>query len=252
MELTVIASGSNGNCYLVQENGTSVLIDAGLGFHETARRIAAVGKDIRQVDAIVLSHAHADHYLGIGPIARSLNIPVYATKEVYSGCKERLGRTEMRHFDGCFRIDGMEITPVETSHDVPAFGFVVGRLGIFTDTGRVTSGMKEAIGDLDVIVLESNYDEEMLINGPYPAYLKERISSEHGHLSNDDASDFISRYGSHLSLVLLAHLSEKNNTIARVKETFENLNEGCNYVICSRYRETGTYRIETPLRTICG
>ena len=243
MELSVIASGSNGNCYLVQENGTSVLIDAGLGLHETATRITALGKDIRQVDAIVLSHAHSDHYLGVGPIARHLCIPVYATPEVYSGCEQRLGKVDVRHFESSFHVNTMEITPVETSHDVPSFGFVVGRLGIFTDTGRVTGGMKEAIGDLDVVVLESNYDEEMLMKGPYPAPLKDRIASDYGHLSNDDASDFISRFGSHLSLVLLAHLSEKNNTLTRVKETFENLNGGCDYVVCSRYRETGIYQI---------
>lgn len=243
MELSVIASGSNGNCYLLQENGTSVLIDAGLSFDETARRMAALGKDIHRIDGIVLSHAHADHYQGIGPIARNLHIPVYTSKEVYSGCGQRLGKVEVRHFEGSFHINGMELTPVETSHDVPSCGFVVGRFGIFTDTGRVTSGMKEAIGDLDVIVLESNYDEEMLFNGPYPAYLKERIASDYGHLSNDDASDFISRHGSHLSLVLLAHLSEKNNTVAKAKEAFETLNENRRYVVCSRYRETGTYRI---------
>jgi phosphoribosyl 1,2-cyclic phosphodiesterase len=244
MELSVIASGSNGNCYLVQENGTSVLIDAGLGLHETARRIAAVGKNISQVDGIVLSHAHADHYLGVGPIARNLNIPVYTSQEVYSGCEQRLGKVDVRYFDGGFRIKTMEVNPVETSHDVPSFGFVIGRLGIFTDTGRVTSGMKEAIGDLDVVVLESNYDEEMLMTGPYPLPLKERIASDYGHLSNDAAGDFISRFGSHLSLVLLAHLSEKNNTINRVKETFENLNPDCHYAVCSRYRETGTYVID--------
>jgi phosphoribosyl 1,2-cyclic phosphodiesterase len=244
MELSVIASGSNGNCYLLEENGTSVLIDAGIGLHETARRMAALGKDIRQVNGIVLSHAHADHYQGLGPIARKLNVPVYADREVYTACRERLGKVEIRHFQGGFHINAMEITPVETSHDVPSFGFVVGRAGIFTDTGRVTSGMKEAIADLHVVVLESNYDEEMLVNGPYPAFLKQRIASDRGHLSNDDASDFISRHGEHLSLVLLAHLSEKNNTVALAKEAFENLNSGRRYIVCSRLGETGTYRID--------
>ncbi|MBW6484953.1 MAG: MBL fold metallo-hydrolase [Syntrophobacterales bacterium] len=243
MELSVIASGSNGNCYLLEESGASVLIDAGIGLHETAQRLAALGKDIRQVNGIVLSHAHSDHYQGIGPLARNLDIPVYADQEVYNSCRERLGKVEIHHFQGCFRINGMEITPVETSHDVASFGFVVGGLGIFTDTGRVTGGMKEAMGKLKVVVLESNYDEEMLFHGPYPAHLKVRIASDRGHLSNDDASDFISRYGTHLSLVLLAHLSEKNNTAARAKEAFESLNEGRRYVVCSRLRQTGTYRI---------
>ncbi len=244
MELSVIASGSNGNCYLLEENGTAVLIDAGITLRETARRIASLGRDIRKINGIVLSHAHSDHYLGVGAIARNLNVPVYADREVYAACRERLGKVDIRHFQGKFLVNEMEITPVETSHDVPSFGFVSGRLGIFTDTGRATSGMREAIGDLDVVVLESNYDEEMLENGPYPERLKARIASDQGHLSNDDASDFIRRYGAHLSLVLLAHLSEKNNTAKLVKETFEELNPDNRYVVCSRLRETGTYRID--------
>jgi phosphoribosyl 1,2-cyclic phosphodiesterase len=244
MELSVIASGSNGNCYLLEENGTSVLIDAGIGLHETARRMAALGRNIRQIDGIVLSHAHSDHYLGMGPIARKLNIPVYADREVYAACRERLGKVNIQHFQGRFSVKDMTINPIETSHDVPSFGFIVGRGGIFTDTGCVTGAMREAIGDLGVIVLESNYDEEMLFNGPYPFHLKARIASDRGHLSNDDASDFISRYGEHLQLIILAHLSEKNNTTALAKEAFENLNPGRRYVICSRIKETGTFRID--------
>jgi phosphoribosyl 1,2-cyclic phosphodiesterase len=244
MELSVIASGSNGNCYLLEENGTAVLIDAGITMQETSRRMAALGRDIRKVHGIVLSHAHSDHYLGVGAIARNLHIPVYADKEVYSACQKKLGKVEIHHFQGAFDVNGLAITPIETSHDVPSFGFVSGRVGIFTDTGCATSGMREAIDDLNVVVLESNYDEEMLFRGPYPAHLKARIVSDRGHLSNDDASDFISRYGGHLSLVLLAHLSEKNNTPALVKEAFENLNLGRRYIVCSRLRETGTYRID--------
>jgi len=225
MELSIIASGSNGNCYLLQSAGVSVLFDAGKSFSETARRMAALGKDIQAVDGIVLSHAHGDHYQGIGPIARRLRIPVYVRKEVYAACRRRLGPVEVCHFENGFRIGNMEITPVETSHDVTSCGFVVGRLGIFTDTGCVTSQMKEVIRDLDAVLLESNYDEEMLMSGPYPLDLKERIASDRGHLSNEDASDFIRRYGDHLSQVFLAHLSETNNSTDKVKKTFESFNE---------------------------
>ena len=244
MELSIIASGSNGNCYLVQSEGASVLFDAGKSFRETAERMAALGKDIQDVDGIVLSHAHGDHYQGIGPIARRLHIPVYLREEVYAACRQRIGPVTVRHFDAGFRIKDLEITPVETSHDIASCGFVIGRLGIFTDTGRVTSQMKEIIADLDAVLLESNYDEEMLMNGPYPRHLKERIVSERGHLSNDDASDFISRHGRHLSLVFLAHLSEKNNSAEKVRETFESVNADRPYVVCSRFRETGTYALD--------
>ncbi|MBN2438870.1 MAG: MBL fold metallo-hydrolase [Deltaproteobacteria bacterium] len=243
MELSIIASGSNGNCYLLQSAGASVLFDAGKSFSETERRMAALGRDIRQVDGIVLSHAHGDHYQGIGPIARRLHIPVYVREEVYAACRRRLGPVDVCHFENGFRIGDMEIIPVETSHDVSSCGFVVGRLGIFTDTGCATSQMKEVIRDLDAVLLESNYDEEMLMNGPYPLDLKERIASDRGHLSNEDASDFIRRYGDHLSQVFLAHLSETNNSADKVKETFESFNEDRPCVVCSRYRQTGTFRI---------
>lgn len=243
MELSIIASGSNGNCYLLQSGKTSVLFDAGKSCRETAERMASLGKDIREVKGIVLSHAHGDHYQGIGPIARRLGIPVYVRKPVYLACRQRLGPVDVRHFEDAFRIGDLEILPIETSHDVASCGFVVGRFGIFTDTGCVTARMREIISDLDAVLIESNYDERMLMTGPYPLHLKERIASDRGHLSNEDASDFISRHGSHLSLVLLAHLSEKNNTVAKAKEAFETLNENRRYVVCSRYRETGTYRI---------
>jgi len=241
MELSIIASGSNGNCYHFQSGDVSVLFDAGKSFSETAGRMALLGKDIREVDGIVLSHAHGDHYQGIGPIARRLGIPVYVREEVYAACRRRLGPLDVRHFEGEFRIKDLAITPIETSHDVTSCGFVVGRFGMFTDTGCVTSQMRDVIQDLDAVLLESNYDEEMLMNGPYPRLLKERIASDCGHLSNYDASDFISRYGSHLSMVFLAHLSETNNTAEKVREAFESLNEDRPYVVCSRSRQTGTY-----------
>jgi phosphoribosyl 1,2-cyclic phosphodiesterase len=195
------------------------------------------------LDGIVLSHAHGDHYQGIGPIARRLHIPVYVREEVYAACRQRLGPVDVRHFDGSFQIKDLAISPIETAHDVASCGFVVGRFGIFTDTGCVTVQMREVVRDLDVVLLESNYDEEMLMNGPYPRHLKERIASARGHLSNDDAGDFISRYGRHLSLVFLAHLSEKNNSAEKVRETFESINADQPYIICSRFRETGTYRL---------
>jgi phosphoribosyl 1,2-cyclic phosphodiesterase len=243
MELSIIASGSNGNCYLLQSAGASVLFDAGKSFIETARRMAALGKNIQEVDGIVLSHAHGDHYQGIGPIARRLHIPVYVREEVYAACRRGLGPVDVCHFEDGFRVGDMEITPVETSHDISSCGFVVGRFGIFTDTGCATSQMKEVVRDLDAVLLESNYDEEMLMTGPYPLDLKERIASDRGHLSNEDASDFIRRYGDHLSQVFLAHLSETNNSVDKVRETFESFNEERPYVVCSRYRQTGTFRI---------
>jgi len=243
MELSIIASGSNGNCYLVEAEGVSVLFDAGKSFRETAERMAALGKEIKDLDGIVLSHAHGDHYQGIGPIARRLHIPVYVRREVFAACGRRIGAVDVRHFDAGFKIKNLDVTPVDTSHDVTSCGFVVGRLGIFTDTGCVTPQMREILPDLEALLLESNYDEQMLLNGPYPRHLKDRIASERGHLSNDDASDFISRHGRHLAKIFLAHLSEHNNSAQKVRETFEAMNADRPYVVCSRFKATGTYTI---------
>src|SRR5450830_1312638 len=151
MKLSIIASGSNGNCYHLQSGCASVLFDAGKSFSETAGRMALLGKEIREVDGSVLSHAHGDHYQGIGPIARRLAIPVYVREEVYAACRRTLGPLDIRHFAGEFRITALPGTPIETSHDVTSCGFVVGGHGMFTDTGCVTSQMKEAIRELDAV-----------------------------------------------------------------------------------------------------
>ena len=112
--------------------GASVLFDAGKSFRETAGRMATLGKEIQEVDGIVLSHAHRDHYQGIGPIARRLHIPVYVREEVYAACRQRIGPVDVRHLEDGFRVGDMEITPIETSHDIASCGFVVGR---FRETG---------------------------------------------------------------------------------------------------------------------
>ena len=242
MEISVIASGSNGNCCLVEDKGVSVLIDAGKSGSEIEARMKALGKSVGDVDGIVITHAHSDHISGAGVLSRRFGIPVHMTKEVYS--EASLGRFESRIFSGDFKIGSLRIKPVETSHNVSSCGFVIGKFGYFTDTGIVTEPMKKVIPGLRGILLESNHDVEMVHNGHYPAFLKKWILSDKGHLSNDAASAAIQEKGKNLSLVLLGHLSGNHNTPDMALETFNTLvKRKVDLSVCSRESVSGSWKI---------
>jgi len=246
MEITVIASGSNGNCYLVENKESSVIIDAGKSVREIEFRLNKVGKNLENLDGVVLSHSHIDHFLSVGAISRKYKVPVYMANEVYEECNGRIGNTNIKKFsvENSFKIKSMEIKPIRTSHDVFSCGFVIGKLGIFTDTGIVTPEILKAITNLNSVLIESNHDIDMLLNGHYPAFLKQRILSEKGHLSNIDASLCIQNEGKNLNLALLGHLSENNNTPNKAKETFETLvKRKIENHILSRDKESGCWKL---------
>jgi len=242
MEISVIASGSNGNCCLVEERGISVLIDAGKSGIEIETRMRSLGKSLDDVDGIVLTHEHSDHISGAGVLSRRFGIPVYMTQEIHS--RASLGKFESRIFSGDFKIGSLKIRPVLTSHNVSSCGFVIGKFGYFTDTGIVTKQMKKVIPNLNSILIESNHDIEMVHNGHYPAFLKKWILSDEGHLSNDKASSIIQEKGNNLSMVLLGHLSGNHNTPDIVSETFNTLvKRKIDFSVCSRDKESGSWKI---------
>lgn len=233
MEISVIASGSNGNCCLIEDK-SNVLIDAGKSGRETVYRMEQLGKKLEDVQAIILTHSHHDHICGAGVLSRRYDIPIYMTRDFP---KEKLGNIKRKLFsvNKDFKIGPLKIKPVPTSHNVNSCGFVINKFGIFTDTGIITKQMESQIPKLNSILLESNHDIDMVINGPYPAFLKKWILSEQGHLSNIDASSLIKKKGKNLSLVLLGHLSGNNNTAEVASNTFENLvKKKVEYAVCSR------------------
>jgi phosphoribosyl 1,2-cyclic phosphodiesterase len=244
MEISVIASGSNGNCCLVEDKGNSVLIDAGKSGSEIEARMGRLGKSLDDVDGILITHEHSDHISGAGVLSRRFGIPVYMTKEVYSGAI--LGKFESRTFsmNKEFKIKNLKIKPVMTSHNVSSCGFVASKFGYFTDTGIVTGQMKKAIAGLNSILLESNHDVDMVHNGHYPPFLKKWILSDEGHLSNDDAGSVIQEVGKNLSFVLLGHLSGNHNTPDIASETFNSIvKRNIDFSVCSREKETGSWKI---------
>jgi phosphoribosyl 1,2-cyclic phosphodiesterase len=221
LQICVLASGSKGNAIYVSDGQTAILVDAGLSGIEIERRMKAAGIDIHWLKAIVVSHEHSDHIRGVGILARRYNLPVYITAETAAAAGQNLGRIDrITHFEigRSFAIDDLAIHPFATSHDAsdPA-GFTISqngrKIGIATDLGIATAMVKQHLRACSLLVLEANHDPTMLTEGPYPWPLKQRIKSRNGHLSNQDSGDLLSELKHDgLCHVILAHLSETNNT----------------------------------------
>jgi phosphoribosyl 1,2-cyclic phosphodiesterase len=217
--LCPLASGSKGNAVFVSTPDTAVLVDAGLSGIEVQRRLAAVGRTPDELKAIIITHEHTDHVKGAGVLSRRFNIPVYMTADTFNACKG-LGKIDHINFFECgtaFDIGSLAVNPFAVSHDAcdPA-GLTLKHQGkkiaIATDLGVVTNLVRTHLSCANALYIEANHDPEMLMAGPYPWYLKQRIQSRKGHLSNQNARDLVAQL-SHKDLahVVLAHLSEENN-----------------------------------------
>jgi len=193
-----LQSGSNGNCIYVESGDTRLLFDAGISGSRAEERLAEFGRDIRSVDALIISHDHADHVRCAGIFQRKFHLPVYVTEATFDAALRRcdLGTlTDVRHFrpGDTLSFDGVAVETVPTPHDgADGAAFVVSnarrRLGILTDLGHVFDGLGPVLASLDAVLLESNYDPEMLEVGPYPHTVKQRIRGPGGHLSNVEAA----------------------------------------------------------------
>jgi phosphoribosyl 1,2-cyclic phosphodiesterase len=218
-----LQSGSNGNCIYVETGGVKLLFDAGISGAAAEERLARHGRDIRQVDAVIISHDHGDHIRCAGVFQRKYGLPVHVTARTLAAARSRcdLGKLhDIRNFKagGTLRFKDVSVHTVPTPHDSDdGAAFVIEangkRLGILTDLGHVFSELGRLVSSLDAVFLESNYDPEMLKNGPYPRYLKQRIKGPGGHISNAEAAELLrSAAGPRLRWACLAHLSEQNNS----------------------------------------
>ena len=217
-------SGSSGNSSLVQGNNTNILVDAGESAKKIENALSSINVPINTVDAIVVTHEHSDHIKSIGTISKKYNIPVYATEKTWKAMPEQSAKIDpslIRTFSTSrnFQIGDIEITPFSIPHDAAdpcGFNLMCDnkKISIATDLGHITPELINRITDSSFVLLESNYDPEILRYSRYPYYLKHRISGEYGHLSNSDAGKFIAKlYKSNplLSSVMLGHLSKENN-----------------------------------------
>ncbi len=218
-----LQSGSSGNCIYIEAGGARLLIDAGITGVQAQERLAAHGRDIRKVDAVIISHDHGDHIRHAGVYQRKFGIPIYVTPATLAaaGSRCKLGKlTDVRNFRSCdkLRFGDVLVHAIPTPHDgADGSAFVIEegakRLGVLTDLGHVFKDLTQIVTSLDAVFLESNYDPVMLAAGPYPAYLKQRIKGPKGHLSNHEAAELLRRAAGakRLQWACLAHLSEENN-----------------------------------------
>jgi phosphoribosyl 1,2-cyclic phosphodiesterase len=252
MEMIAIAlqSGSSGNCIYVESAGIKLLFDAGISGLQAERRLSEHGVDIRQVEAVIISHDHSDHISCAGVYQRKFGLPLYMTPKTLEAASEgsSFGRNpDVRFFrsDDMLQFGSVTVQAVPTPHDgADGTAFVVSAnsksLGILSDLGHVFKGLDHIIASLDAVFLESNYDPSMLEHGPYPAYLKHRIRGPEGHLSNIEAAELLRKSGARLKWACLAHLSANNNSPEIALRTHRKIvPPGLTLYASSRFMSTG-------------
>lgn len=226
MRVCLLASGSKGNSLFVEADGTRILVDAGLSAREIVRRLAVIGVDPADLDGLFVSHEHVDHVRGAGVLARKYRLPVYVSYPTHQEVREGIRDASVVEFESGYSFGFREllIDPFPITHDAcDPVGFTIesreGKVGVATDLGTATRLVADKLKGCRVLVLESNHDEDMLMGGPYPWHLKQRIKSRHGHLSNNDSAALLAEV-THPGLegLFLAHLSEVNNDPAVAKE----------------------------------
>ena len=247
MKAVSLQSGSNGNCIYVETDDVRILFDAGISGIQAEKRLEEVGRDIRDVDCVMISHDHWDHARYAAIFSRKYSLDVWMTHKTYSKVNSSgaCGRFhELSHFGAgeilCF--NNTSVITIPTPHDaVDGVVFIVedshSRLGVMTDLGHVFAGLPELLMTLDGVFLESNYDVSMLENGPYPAFLKNRIKGRSGHISNAEAADLLSpAFRKKLKWACLSHLSQQNNDPRTALDTHRNIIGDCAELsVASRY-----------------
>jgi len=226
--ISILASGSTGNCTLLETGHTTLLIDAGLGKKELLRRFEALGRQQpERVDAILVTHEHSDHSSGIAQLARLFDCPAYLTEPTHSeilkmypdGPVQKIERVEHIHAGESFEIGDIEVNAFSIPHDAAdPVGYTFRsngmKVAVVTDLGYMPELVKHHLREANLLILESNHDLDMLKVGPYPWYIKQRVMSRTGHLSNTVVSEFLCDaevFDGQARHLVLAHLSEQNN-----------------------------------------
>ncbi len=227
MKVIPLQSGSKGNCFYVESDNTRLLVDAGISLRQATLRLESQGRDISTVQGILLTHDHSDHCKYVADFSRRLNVPVHLTRKTLNAvaAKARKGRGNKGKIENCVcfkagesqTIGEIKVDSVPTPHDAAdGVAFVLEnnghRVGILTDLGHAFDGLRDVLRSLDAVVIESNYDEQLLQSSPYPEFLKQRIRGRGGHLSNQDSARLVHQSAtSKLQWICLCHLSEENN-----------------------------------------
>jgi phosphoribosyl 1,2-cyclic phosphodiesterase len=256
--IQVLGSGSGGNAILLEGDGQRLLIDAGFSSRELEHRLRIVGVQPSTLRAVVITHEHHDHCRGAARFARRHRVPVFATAGTFRARMLRpvVDRRVIRA-GVPFEVAGFELTPFAVPHDAREPVGVVAqdrhgcRIGVVSDLGSFEPAASVRLVELDVLVIETNHDPEMLRTGPYPYLLKRRVAGDRGHLSNPDAARSIGRIlDDGLHTVVLYHLSRVNNLprLAResIGEALDRLGSAARLVLSDQFRPSGWIDLERP------
>jgi phosphoribosyl 1,2-cyclic phosphodiesterase len=226
-----LSSGSSGNCYYIGNELHGILIDAGISATSIRKFLKDMNISMQTIMGVLITHNHIDHVRGLEVLTRKNTLPAFTTQKIWNSILTPYSKITsdcIREIDSQkkFNLAGFEIEAFPVSHDAPeTIGFHIcageKKITIVTDLGHICQTSAPYIRKANLLVIESNYDEEMLVNGGYPYYLKVRIKSDHGHLGNHQTSDFLANnFNDNLSHICLAHLSKNNNTPEKALQTF--------------------------------
>ncbi|MGO8796424.1 MAG: MBL fold metallo-hydrolase [Candidatus Sulfotelmatobacter sp.] len=227
VKVSMLASGSRGNCAFVASASTRILVDCGISCRETFKRMKVLGEDPQALSAILITHEHSDHVYGLATLAKKLHLPVFMTGATHAAWSRALRnekgeRPQLEKFERFesghrFLVGDIEVQPFTIPHDAAdpvGFTFRVEgtKVSVATDLGYLPANVRDHLRGSDILVMESNHDVEMLRGGSYPWSVKQRVASNVGHLSNAKLADFFTGdYDNNAAFVVLAHLSEQNN-----------------------------------------
>jgi len=225
-------SGSSGNCQFVKTEKTTILVDAGLSGKKIQQEMIKIGEDPNKIDAIFITHEHLDHVQGVGILSRRFDIPIYANEKTWEAMNATIGDVKshnIRIMSEDVEVGDIFMQSFDISHDaVNPVGYNIyyknKKISIVTDTGCINENIINSITDADLLLVESNHDEDMVLIGPYPWALKRRVLGEFGHMSNDTAGNLITKaIKKGTEIVLLGHLSKENNFPQLAYKTVENI-----------------------------
>ena len=249
MKFKTIASGSKGNSSIIISDDTKLIVDLGISNLRLKRALEKLNYEIDDFDGILITHCHNDHIKGLATTIKKNNILVYAPKDMVYELSEFIDTDKIVVVDENFKIGDINIEYFNTSHDADcSVGYVFSNddksIAYITDTGYINRRNYKKIEGKDLYLIESNHDVEMLMEGPYPPYLKQRVLSDVGHLSNEMAASYISKLVSdNTHHIVLAHLSEKNNTEEKAMDAttskLKDINRDDIEVLIARQEEEG-------------